>query len=95
MFAFRAALAERCGDVVRFDLGCSPCILVNGAREVHVPVALLSVRRRPAHLVASQLTLPLMVLIGRLTALRLQLFPTRDESTDFRARVRTPAKPSD
>jgi cytochrome P450 len=34
MFEFLAALAQRYGDVVRFDLGRSPCILVNGAREV-------------------------------------------------------------
>jgi cytochrome P450 len=34
MFVFLAALAERYGDIVRFDLGRSPCILVNGAREV-------------------------------------------------------------
>ena len=34
MFGFLAALAERYGDVVGFDLGCSPCILVNGAAHV-------------------------------------------------------------
>jgi cytochrome P450 len=35
MFGFLAALAEHYGDVVGFDLGRSPCILVNGARHVH------------------------------------------------------------
>ena len=34
MFGFLTALAERYGDVVGFDLGRSPCILVNGALEV-------------------------------------------------------------
>src|SRR6516165_5112458 len=34
MFGFLAALAEHYGDVVGFDLGRSPCILVNGARHV-------------------------------------------------------------
>jgi enediyne biosynthesis protein E7 len=34
MFGFLAALAENYGDVVGFDLGRSPCILVNGARHV-------------------------------------------------------------
>jgi cytochrome P450 len=33
MFAFLADLARRYGDVARFDLGRSPCILVNGAPE--------------------------------------------------------------
>jgi cytochrome P450 len=35
MFEFLAALAGRYGDVARFDLGRSPCILVNGAPQVH------------------------------------------------------------
>jgi enediyne biosynthesis protein E7 len=34
MFGFLTALAERYGDVVGFDLGRSPCILVNGALQV-------------------------------------------------------------
>lgn len=34
IFGFLAALAERYGDVVAFDLGRSPCILVNGAPQV-------------------------------------------------------------
>jgi cytochrome P450 len=34
MFGFLTTLAERYGDVVGFDLGRSPCILVNGASEV-------------------------------------------------------------
>ena len=34
MFGFLRALAERYGDVVGFDLGRSPCILVNGASQV-------------------------------------------------------------
>ena len=34
MFGFLKALSERYGDVVSFDLGRSPCILVNGARQV-------------------------------------------------------------
>ena len=34
MFGFLRALADRHGDVVGFDLGASPCILVNGARQV-------------------------------------------------------------
>lgn len=34
MFGFLAALVERYGDVVGFDLGRSPCILVNGAPQV-------------------------------------------------------------
>ena len=34
MFGFLKALSERYGDVVSFDLGRSPCILVNGALEV-------------------------------------------------------------
>ena len=34
MFGFLTALAQRYGDVVGFDLGRSPCILVNGARQV-------------------------------------------------------------
>jgi cytochrome P450 len=34
MFAFLAELAQRYGDVVGFDLGRSPCILVNGAPQV-------------------------------------------------------------
>ena len=34
MFGFLAALAENYGDVVGFDLGRSPCILVNGAPQV-------------------------------------------------------------
>lgn len=34
MFGFLAGLADRYGDVVGFDLGRSPCILVNGATEV-------------------------------------------------------------
>jgi cytochrome P450 len=34
MFAFLRALAECHGDVVRFELGRSPCILVNGAPQV-------------------------------------------------------------
>jgi cytochrome P450 len=34
MFAFLKALSEGHGDVVRFDLGRSPCILVNGALQV-------------------------------------------------------------
>jgi enediyne biosynthesis protein E7 len=34
MFGFLAALAENYGDVVGFDLGRSPCILVNGVRHV-------------------------------------------------------------
>jgi enediyne biosynthesis protein E7 len=34
MFGFLAALAENYGDVVGFDLGRSPYILVNGARHV-------------------------------------------------------------
>jgi len=34
MFGFLAALAEQYGDVVGFDLGRSPCILVNGAQQV-------------------------------------------------------------
>ena len=34
MFGFLAALSERYGDVVGFDLGHSPCILVNGAPQV-------------------------------------------------------------
>jgi enediyne biosynthesis protein E7 len=33
-FGFLASLAERHGDIVGFDLGHSPCILVNGAAEV-------------------------------------------------------------
>src|SRR5262249_22236233 len=33
MFGFLAGLAERYGDVVGFDLGRSPCILVNGAPQ--------------------------------------------------------------
>ena len=33
MFGFLTALAERYGDVVGFDLGRSPCILVNGALQ--------------------------------------------------------------
>ncbi|MGZ3391022.1 MAG: cytochrome P450 [Isosphaeraceae bacterium] len=34
MFGFLKALSERYGDVVSFDLGRSPCILVNGALQV-------------------------------------------------------------
>jgi len=34
MFGFLKALADCYGAVVGFDLGCSPCILVNGALEV-------------------------------------------------------------
>jgi enediyne biosynthesis protein E7 len=34
IFGFLTALAEQYGDVVAFDLGRSPCILVNGALEV-------------------------------------------------------------
>jgi hypothetical protein len=34
MFGFLAALAKGYGDVVGFDLGRSPCILVNGAAQV-------------------------------------------------------------
>jgi cytochrome P450 len=34
MFGFLTALAQRYGDVVGFDLGRSPCILVNGAPHV-------------------------------------------------------------
>jgi enediyne biosynthesis protein E7 len=34
MFAFLRSLAERHGDIVGFQLGRSPCILVNGAPEV-------------------------------------------------------------
>src|SRR5262245_3896321 len=34
MFGFLKALSERYGNVVSFDLGHSPCILVNGALEV-------------------------------------------------------------
>jgi cytochrome P450 len=34
MFGFLKALTDCYGAVVRFDLGRSPCILVNGAREV-------------------------------------------------------------
>jgi enediyne biosynthesis protein E7 len=34
IFGFLTALAERYGDVVGFDLGRSPCILVNGALQV-------------------------------------------------------------
>jgi enediyne biosynthesis protein E7 len=34
MFGFLKALSERYGDVVSFDLGRSPCILVNSALEV-------------------------------------------------------------
>jgi enediyne biosynthesis protein E7 len=34
MFGFLAALAEHYGDIVGFDLGRSPCILVNGAQQV-------------------------------------------------------------
>jgi cytochrome P450 len=34
MFGFLTALAVRYGDVVGFDLGRSPCILVNGALQV-------------------------------------------------------------
>jgi cytochrome P450 len=34
MFGFLTALAKRYGDVVAFDLGRSPCILVNGALQV-------------------------------------------------------------
>ncbi|MEY9884518.1 cytochrome P450 [Bradyrhizobium sp. USDA 328] len=34
MFAFLRGLAERHGDIVGFQLGGSPCILVNGAPEV-------------------------------------------------------------
>jgi enediyne biosynthesis protein E7 len=34
MFGFLAALVEQYGDVVCFDLGRSPCILVNGAQQV-------------------------------------------------------------
>jgi cytochrome P450 len=33
MFGFLKALSERYGDIVSFDLGRSPCILVNGAVE--------------------------------------------------------------
>jgi enediyne biosynthesis protein E7 len=35
MFKFLAALTERYGNIVRFHLGRSPCILVNGAAQVH------------------------------------------------------------
>jgi len=35
MFGFLTALATRYGDVVGFELGSSPCILVNGAPQVH------------------------------------------------------------
>jgi enediyne biosynthesis protein E7 len=35
MFGFLRALATRYGDIVGFDLGRSPCILVNGAQHVH------------------------------------------------------------
>jgi len=34
MFGFLKALSERYGDVVSFDLGRSPCILVNSAHQV-------------------------------------------------------------
>jgi cytochrome P450 len=34
MFGFLSTLAEQYGDVVGFDLGRSPCILVNGASQV-------------------------------------------------------------
>jgi cytochrome P450 len=34
MFGFLAALSEHYGEVVGFDLGRSPCILVNGAQQV-------------------------------------------------------------
>jgi cytochrome P450 len=34
MFEFLTSLVERYGDVVRFNLGRSPCILVNGAPQV-------------------------------------------------------------
>jgi cytochrome P450 len=34
MFGFLTALADRYGDVVGFELGRSPCILVNGAPQV-------------------------------------------------------------
>ena len=34
MFGFLRALAASYGDIVGFDLGCSPCILVNGAQHV-------------------------------------------------------------
>jgi enediyne biosynthesis protein E7 len=34
MFGFLAALSEEYGNIVAFDLGRSPCILVNGAAEV-------------------------------------------------------------
>jgi enediyne biosynthesis protein E7 len=34
MFGFLKALSERYGDVVSFDLGRSPCILVNGTLQV-------------------------------------------------------------
>lgn len=34
MFGFLKVLSERYGDVVSFDLGRSPCILVNGALQV-------------------------------------------------------------
>lgn len=34
MFGLLSALADRYGDVVGFDLGASPCILVNGAPQV-------------------------------------------------------------
>jgi enediyne biosynthesis protein E7 len=34
MFGFLRALAARYGDIVGFDLGRSPCILVNGAQHV-------------------------------------------------------------
>jgi cytochrome P450 len=35
MFGFLRALAARYGDIAGFDLGRSPCILVNGAQHVH------------------------------------------------------------
>jgi enediyne biosynthesis protein E7 len=35
MFGFLTTLTKHHGDVVGFDLGCSPYILVNGAAEVH------------------------------------------------------------
>jgi enediyne biosynthesis protein E7 len=35
MFGFLRGLAARYGDIVGFDLGRSPCILVNGAQHVH------------------------------------------------------------
>jgi cytochrome P450 len=34
MFGFLKALSDRHGDVVSFDLGRSPCILLNGALQV-------------------------------------------------------------